>query len=42
MIIKKIFDVNDKVIIITGSAGLLGSQYTKILSDVILFNELAV
>ena len=33
MSIKKIFDVDEKVIIITGSAGLLGSQYTKILSD---------
>jgi len=30
---KKIFDIKDRIIIITGSAGLLGSQYAKILND---------
>ena len=33
MTIKKIFDVNDKVIIITGGAGYLGSQYAEGLSQ---------
>ncbi len=30
---KKIFNLKNKVIILTGSAGLLGSQYAQILSD---------
>ena len=33
MTIEKIFDVNDKVIIITGGAGYLGSQYAEGLSQ---------
>ena len=30
---RKLFDLKDRVVVLTGSAGLLGSQYTKILSD---------
>ena len=30
---RKLFDIKDRVVVLTGSAGLLGSQYTKILSD---------
>jgi NAD(P)-dependent dehydrogenase (short-subunit alcohol dehydrogenase family) len=30
---KKIFNLKDRVIVLTGSAGLLGSQYAQILSD---------
>jgi NAD(P)-dependent dehydrogenase (short-subunit alcohol dehydrogenase family) len=31
--LNKIFDLKDRVIVLTGSAGLLGSQYAQILSD---------
>ena len=31
--IKNIFDLKDRVIVLTGSAGLLGTQYAHILSD---------
>ena len=33
MIINDIFDVKDKVIIITGAAGNLGSKYAKVLGQ---------
>ena len=33
MIINDIFDIKDKVIIITGAAGNLGSKYAKVLSQ---------
>ena len=31
--VNKLFDLSGKVIVLTGSAGLLGSQYADILSD---------
>jgi len=31
--VNKLFDLKDRIIILTGSAGLLGSQYAQILSD---------
>ena len=31
--INKLFNLKDRVIVLTGSAGLLGTQYAQILSD---------
>jgi NAD(P)-dependent dehydrogenase (short-subunit alcohol dehydrogenase family) len=31
--INKLFNLKDQIIVLTGSAGLLGSQYAQILSD---------
>lgn len=31
--VNKLFDLKDRIIVLTGSAGLLGSQYAQILSD---------
>jgi NAD(P)-dependent dehydrogenase (short-subunit alcohol dehydrogenase family) len=31
--IEKLFSLNDKVVVITGGAGMLGSQYAEVLSD---------